>query len=181
MAPRSKVKQLPAAVLAWLESALVEGNFAGYEALEAELKKRGFQISRSAIHRHGQAMERRLAAVRASTDAARLIAEAAPDDADQRSAAVISLVQTDIFNVLLMLQEAETANPEERLLLMGKAAKGIADLSRASLSQKKHEQDIRRQVAAEAAEKVEKIAKRGGMSRETVEAIKAEILGVARA
>ncbi|WP_156302834.1 phage protein Gp27 family protein, partial [Methylogaea oryzae] len=114
-------------------------------------------------------------------DAARLIAEAAPDDADQRSAAVISLVQTDIFNVLLMLQEAETANPEERLLLMGKAAKGIADLSRASLSQKKHEQDIRRQVAAEAAEKVEKIAKRGGMSRETVEAIKAEILGVARA
>ncbi len=178
MAPRSKISALPKPVKDWLYNALIEGNFAGYELLEAELKKLGFAISKSAIHRFGQNMERRLSAVRASTDAARMIAEAAPDDSDQRSAAVISLVQTDIFNVLLLLQEAEDAEPEARLKLMGTAARAIADLARSSISQKKWQVEVREKASA-AADAVEAIAKKGGLSAEALDTIRKGILGIA--
>src|SRR3990172_11487214 len=94
MGKRSKITQLPREVKAWLDQALIEGNFAGYQALEADLKSRGYDIGKSSIHRYGTHLERKLSAIKASTEAARQIAAAAPDDADQRSAAVISLIQT---------------------------------------------------------------------------------------
>lgn len=178
MPSRSKIARLPKAVKAWLVDALIEGNFSDYELLEAELKAQGYAIGKSAIHRFGQNMERRLEAVRASTDAARMIADAAPDDADQRSAAVISLVQTDIFNVLLSLQEVEGAAPEERLKVMGSAARAIADLSRASVTQKKWQAEVRTKAAA-AADAVVDLAKRGGLSAAALDTIRRDILGIA--
>jgi hypothetical protein len=178
MGQRSKVSKLPEAVLKWLNQTLVEGNFSGYELLETELKARGYDISKTAIHRHGQNLERRLAAVRASTEAARQIAEAAPDDADQRSAAVIGLVQTDIFNTLLLMQDAEGADAEGRLVVMGKAAKAIAELSRASVNQKKWQTEVKLKAMA-AADAVEAIAKKGGLSVQALETIRRDILGIA--
>jgi hypothetical protein len=55
-----------------------------------------------------------------------MIADAAPDDSDMRSAAVLSLVQTELFNALVALQEAdnEDADPADRIMLMAKAGKG---------------------------------------------------------
>lgn len=179
MAKRSKIVGLPEEVRRWLDAALVEGNFSGYELLESELKGRGYDIGKSAIHRYGQNMERRLAAVRASTEAARQIAEAAPDDADQRSAAIISLVQTDIFNVLLLMQEAEGAAPEERLKIMGRAAKSIAELSRASVNQKKWQSEIRDKISVKMAA-LEGEAKTGktGFDLETLRRVRAELYGI---
>ena len=60
MAKRSTVKTLPKAVKEWLDAALIEQDFSGYQTLEAELKARGYDISKSAVHRYGQALERRL-------------------------------------------------------------------------------------------------------------------------
>ena len=67
-----------------------------------------------------------------------MIADAAPDDSDMRSSAVLSLVQTELFNALIALQESENpdANPADRIMLMAKAGKGIAELSKASVNQK---------------------------------------------
>lgn len=179
MAKRSKIAGLPPEVKTWLNAALVEGNFSGYEALEQMLTERGFTISKSSIHRYGQKLESKLAAVRASTEAARAIAEAAPDDADLRSAAAISLVQTEIFNVMVALQEAdEESNPEERLKLMAKAAKPLAELSRASVNQKKWEGEVRARTAL-AADTAERIAKKGGLSAASVAEIRRSILGIA--
>lgn len=179
MGQRSKVSKLPKVVLDWLNQTLVEGNFSGYELLESELKARGYDISKTAIHRHGQNLERRLAAVRASTEAARQIADAAPDDADQRSEAVISLVQTDIFNTLVMLQEvAEEEDMTKRLTVMGKAAKAIAELSRASVNNKKWQAEVKAKAML-AADAVEAVAKKGGLSEQALETIRRDILGIA--
>ena len=178
MPKRSKVSTLPADVRQWLDRALVEGNFSDYQLLEMTLADKGFTIGKSSLHRYGQQLESRLAAVRASTEAARAVAEAAPDDADLRSAAVMSLVQTDIFNVMVMLQEVETAEPEERLKLMAKAAKAIAELSRASVNQKKWETVVRERVKS-AADAAERIAKKGGLSASSVAEIRKSILGIA--
>lgn len=178
MAPRSKISTLPPDARSWLDKALAAGNFSGYEELEKLLAERGFTIGKSSIHRYGQQLENKLAAVRASTDAARAIADAAPDDADLRSAAAMSLVQTEIFNVMVALQEANTADPEARLKLMAKAAKPLAELSRASVNQKKWEAEVRTKLQA-AADAAERIAKKGGLSAKSAAEIRKMILGVA--
>ena len=179
MVKRSKIAGLPADVKTWLNAALVDGNFSGYEELEKLLAEKGFTIGKSSIHRYGQQLENKLAAVRASTEAARAIADAAPDDADLRSAAAMSLVQTEIFNVMVALQEAgEESNPEDRLKLMAKAAKPLAELSRASVNQKKWEAEVNNKVKA-AADAAERIAKKGGLSASSVAEIRKSILGIA--
>jgi len=184
MPKRPAIEALPPAVKKWLDQALAEGNFSGYESLEAELKERGFQIGKSSIHRYGQKLERKLAAIKASTQAATAIAEAAPDDADLRSAAVISLVQTEVFDVLVALQEAETLeDPVDRVKLLGRVAKSIAELSRASVNQKKFqatvEARIREEERIKAAETVTASAKAAGVSSETIAIIRRDVLGMA--
>ena len=181
MAPRDKITRLPKAVRDWLDKALIEGNFSGYEALAAHLQGMGYDISKSGLHRHGQKIQRRMAAVKASTEAARLITEAAADDTDSRSEAVIALVQTELFESIVNLQEATEKDvpPQERIALLSKAAKNIATLARASVNQKKFRKEA--QAKAEvAAAKAEKIAIKGGLSVEAVNEIRREILGIAQ-
>lgn len=178
MGQRSKITQLPPAVRDWLDRALAEKNFSGYEQLEQELARRGYSIGKSSIHRYGANLERKLSAIKASTEAARMIAASAPDDADQRSAAVISLIQTEVFDVLVALQDLADADPMKRAKLLSTVARNVATLSRASVNQKKHELEIRGKTQA-AADRVARLAKKGGLSGATVDSIKREILGIA--
>lgn len=163
MTKRSKIVALAPSVKAWLDRALVEGNFSGYEVLEAELKTRGYAIGKSSIHRYGTNLERRLSAIKASTQAAAAIAAAAPDDAALQSAAVISLIQTEVFDTLVNVAEAQDMDPLERMNVLSKVAKNIATLTRASVGQKKHELDVRDKLAAHLG-KIETEAKKGGLS-----------------
>lgn len=179
MPPRSKIGKLPEAVRRWLDTQLSENNFGGLELIAAELKARGYDISKSSVHRYSADLERKLAAIKASTQAAAAIAEAAPDDADLRSAAVISLVQTEVFDLLVKIQEAdEETDSGERLKLLSRAAKSIAELSRASVNQKKWLVSVR-EKAAVAADSVEAIAKKGGLSADALNTIRRDILGIA--
>lgn len=179
MPPRSKIAVLPEDIRAELDRRLMAAAFGDYYALEDWLADKGFAISKSAIHKYGQELERKLEAVRASTQAAAALADAAPDDADLRSAAVMSLVQTDIFNVLVRLQEAgDETDPQERLKVLGRAAEGIATLSRASVAQKKWHAEVKAKVAS-AADVASKIARKGGLSAESVAEIRRQILGIA--
>lgn len=180
MPKRSKIAELPSEVRAWLDKALVDGNFSAYEALSARLKDRGYQISKSAVHRHGEALERRLAAIRASTEAAKIIAESADDSEDAKSEALIAITQHELFESLNSLQEAVTADDaQERIALVSKAAKGISELVRASISRKKFAAQVRRDTLSEAAIAAEKSAKARGLSVDMIDVIKREILGLA--
>ena len=179
MARESSIDQLSNDDKAWLDKRFMDQGFCGYEEIAAILQERGYDISKSSVHRYGQKVEQKLAAVQASTQAAMMIAEAAPDDSDMRSSAVLSLVQTELFNALVALQEAdnEDADPADRIMLMAKAGKGIAEIAKASVNQKKWESEVKERVKA-AAKAVEKIVKKGGMSKDTVDEVKKEILGI---
>lgn len=180
---RGKIEGLPDEVRHWLERALTESNFSGYEALESMLAERGFSISKSAIHRYGQKIERRFAAIKASTEAARILTEGAADDQDARSEAVIALVQTEMFESIVNLQEAEDEDldPADRIALLSKAAKNIATLARASVNQKKFrlevQEETRRQLLSEQSKQLEVLQKKGGVTAETQAAIR-EALGI---
>lgn len=181
MARRSRIETMPEEVRRWLERALMESNFSGYEQLAALARDKGFVLSKSAIHRYGQKIERRFAAIKASTEAARMLTEGAADDQDARSEAVIALVQTELFESIVNLQEAGEGgiSDADRITLLSKAAKNIATLARASVALKKFQQEVRERVKT-AAEAVNKLAKKGGVSEATLKMIEEEVLGIAR-
>lgn len=178
MGRKSAISTLPAHVRQWLERALTDSGFSGFVALEEALREQGYSISKSAIHRYGQKIEKRYSAIKASTEAARMLTEGASDDQDARSEAVIALVQTELFESIINLQEAEEqSNPSERIALLSTAAKNIATLARASVNQKRFRLEVQERVRA-AAQAVEKIATKGGLSAESVDIMRREILGI---
>lgn len=180
MPPRNKVASLTPELRAEIERLLIQSGFSGYAELEQQiLDAHGVAIGKSTLHRYGSKLQRKLDAIRASTEAARLIAEAAPDDADQRSAAVISLVQSNMFDALVNLQDAEEddIDPGERIKLLGQAARAMAEASRASIGQKKWAEEVRGK-AESAAKAVAAIAKKGGLTADSIAAIRQQIMGI---
>lgn len=175
MPPRDKISQLPADIRAAIDRLLIDSGFSGYDALEQiVLDAHGVQIGKSTLNRYGIKLQRRLDAIRASTEAARAIAEAAPDEADHRSAAVISLVQSSLFEAMLALEEAEDADPTERVKLLASAGRAIAETSRASQGQKKWAQEQRAKLDALEAE-----AGRGSkrLDADTLKAVREALYG----
>ena len=169
MLARSKVAALPPEVKAWLDRALAENNFSDYELLAEELKARGYAISKSALHRYGQAFETRLSALKMASEQARAVVAAAPDEEGAVNEALMRLVQEHLFK-LLMAEEGEFDLP--------KVARAVAELGRATVTQKKWQAEVRARAEAAAAA-VEKIAKKGGLSAESVDQLRREILGIA--
>lgn len=164
-----------------LDDKLTTNGFHSYVELTEWLNELGYEIGKSSLHRYGQKLERKLSAIKASTQASLMIAEAIPDDGDARSQAVLSLVQTEIFNALVALQDLEdddSIDPVKRLSMITKAGKGISEIVKASILQKQHAIDVR-EKAEQTAKEVEIIAKTGGLSDETANLIRAKILGIA--
>lgn len=180
MAKRSTISTLPRDVLAAFERRLAENGFANYTELTEWLHGQGYEVSRSAVHRYGQKVERRFAAIKSSTEAARLIAEGAADEGDTRSEAVMAMVQTYLFDALVEIGEAdgESLSATEKFGMMAGASKNIAALVGASARLKEYQGKVKARVAS-AAEDVAKQAKKGGLSDEAAEAIRKKVLGIA--
>lgn len=170
MPPRSKIKQLPAAVKDWLDRSLIEGNFSGYELLEAELKARGFDIGKSAIHRYGQEFEDKLAAIRIATEQARAITDAIPDDAGAMNDALIRLVQQKAFDTLVKMEEGASIKDVGLM---------VARLSNASVKQKQWQAEARGKITAKMDE-LEGEAKtgKGKFDLETLRRVREELYGI---
>jgi len=184
MAKRSQVLNLPPEVKKWLDRALAEKNFSDYELLAAELKSRGFAISKSSVHRYGQTLENKLAAIKASTEAAQSIVDAAPDEGDARSEAILGLMQTEMFEAILKMEETEEMAPEQRVKILAGAMKSVSIMARASVNQKKWrtemEDKVREEERLKAAEAASKSAKAAGVSAETIEIIRRDVLGMSK-
>lgn len=172
MPKRSKVDALPKALKEWLDAELVKRGFADYEQLAAELKKQGSEVSKSSLHRYGSRFEERMAQLKVSTEQARAVVAASPDDEGAMNEALIRLTQDKLFGVLVDLEV------DPKSVNLNKLTRSIADLARSSISQKKWQAEVQAKATA-AAEAVASIARKGGLSEKSVKEIRAEILGVA--
>lgn len=172
MAARSKITQLPEAVRKELEQRLIAHNFANYDGLAEWLGEQGFEIHRSSVYRFGAQFEERVRALKASTDQARAIVEASPDDDGAMNEALMRLTQQMAFDLLMQLQ----VDPES--IEFPKLVRAIADMNRSSVTLKKYQSEVRERVAT-AAKNLGDVAKRRGMSKEAVDEIRREILGIA--
>ena len=172
MGKKSTVETLPKEVKEWLDRALVESNFSGYKLLAEAMKARGYEISKSAIHRYGQDFEDRLKTLKMVTEQARAVVQAAPDEDGAVNDALVRLTQEKLFGVLMEIEvDPETVD-------LAKLAKAVAELGKASVMQKRWLSEVRAKAEAAAAN-VEKIAKKGGLSSASVEQLRREILGIA--
>ena len=191
MGRKSTISRLPQDVKSYVEGKLAEGRLT-LDELISDLRGRfpsqaqaGDLPSRAAVHRYGQKLERRLSAIRASTEAAKIIQAQAGDNNDARSEALTALIQTELFEAILNLQEED--DPEkpmdagERVGMLSAAAKNIATLTRSSVNlkqfQAKVEEDTRRKVLEEQRAKLDAMGNKGGVTEDTKKAIR-EALGI---
>jgi DNA-binding transcriptional regulator YiaG len=91
-------------------------------------------------------------------------------------------MQAGLFDALLEMNAAnDEMDPGARFAMLGKAARGISQLTRASIAQKKHSNEVRAKLDAakrKAADQVEAVAKKAGLSEEDFGLIRAQILGI---
>lgn len=186
MPPRGKIAQLPEDLRAWLRTAIVERGFGDILALTDELNalcKEGgvaITIGKSAVGEESKRIKRAQESIRATTEAAKLIAESAPDEADDRSAAAMAIVQSEVFELLLQIRESEDMpDPVARLDVMNEAALGLSRLSRSRVNQSRWKVEVEARTKA-AAEAVSKIAKKGGLTTAQQAEIRASILGIVK-
>lgn len=187
MVRKSSILSLRPEVKAHIESRLASGDMTLDELIE-DLHARFPEDtdalpSRSAVGRYGKNLSRRLDAIKASTEAARLIREHAGDEEDARSEALTAMVQTELFESILALQEAsdEETDQAERIGLLATAAKHIATLTRSSVYLKKFqveaEERARRKLLAEQEQRLEEMRGADGMSEQLETRIRRILLG----
>ncbi|TXF11915.1 DUF3486 family protein [Pelomicrobium methylotrophicum] len=176
MARRSKVDKLPPELKAQLERLLADRSHDGYAALAAWLSEQGYTISKSSLHRYDEGrVQKVMEKVRATMEAARLMTAASPDEADEHSAAVIRMVQSQLFAAMMQVTEAEgEIDPETRMKLLTQAARAIAEASRASIGQKKWADEVRARLDA-IEQQAEKTGKR--LDAETLMRIREGLYG----
>ena len=185
MGRKSSIDRLDPEIKAYIQAMLASGSQT-LDELIADLQARypaaasaGDLPSRSAVGRYGQKLERRLSAIRASTEAAKLIQQHAGDDKDARSEALTAMVQTELFEAILMLQEAdeqgedgEKIDHEKRVEVLSKAAKNIATLTRSSINlkefQAKVEEAARRKLLEEQQAKAQELTRAGVPAQEVL-------------
>ena len=112
-----------------------------------------------------------------------MIQAQAGDDKDARSEALTALVQTELFEAILALQEADApeANAEDRVAMLSSAAKNIATLTRSSVNLKKFqaetEEAARKKLLEEQRAALEAMPNKGGVTADTKAKIR-EALGI---
>lgn len=168
MAPRSSVLDLPPELKEELDRRLVKGGFSGYLALSEWLADGGFDISKSSVHRYGQDFEARVGTLRLVTEQCRAIIEESPDDQGMVNEALIRLTQERVFNLMMDLELKLSAKD------LAGITRAVANISRASVSQKRLMNEYRERVADTAVE----AAIQKGLSKENANFLRAEILGV---
>lgn len=190
MGRKSTIARLPEEVKSYITAMMATGAQT-LDELIADLQERFPAAasakalpSRSALGRYGQNLERRLSAIRASTEAAKMISAQAGDDKDARSEALTALVQTELFEAILMLQEAGEAQDGEmdiveRVGMLSNAAKNVATLTRSSVNLKKFQAEVeeatRKKLLAEQAAKLAAMPTKGGVTEDTKQAIRAAL------
>lgn len=183
MARRSKVSGLPTEVLDDLNTQLVQRGFCDYEALSDWLKSLGFDISKSALHRHGSELEAEFAEAMADARRTRALAKAAREDSDEDDGAMLSaassIMQDSLLRVSLKLKNSgdDAASTAKSLSLVSRA---FADVGRFDIARQKWQTEVRAKVNAKLANLEQQAAGggRAGYDLATLKRVREEIYGL---
>ncbi len=178
MPKRSAISLLPEAIREELNRRLVENSFGGYEGIAQWLQEIGYQIGKSAVHRHGSQLEADFEEAMADVRRTRALARAVKADGDEGEvlAATSGILQEQLLRVSIALRTVD-ADPAEAAKSISMVARAHSDVGRLQVALSKWQDELRGKCQA-AADACEQAARRGGLTVDTVELIRREILGI---
>lgn len=167
----SKMDTMPDELRSALNAKIKANGFGGYRELAEWLEGEGFAIGKTSLAKYGKSFKDRLERLRDATQQAKFLAQEFPDDDGSMNDAILRNYQAMVFTAM----EDMEINPAS--LDPNKLGRVIADISRASVSQKKLAKEIRDEVRLEAANDAASAATAQGLGKETVAFIRAKVLG----
>ena len=178
MAPRSSVSQLPEDVRDDLNRRLVASNFSGYEGMAKWLHEQGFEISKSALHRHGSALEADFEEAMADVRRTRALARAVKTEGDEGEvlAATSGILQEQLLRISIALRTADS-DPAEAAKSISMVARAHSDVGRLQVALSKWQEELKAKCQA-AAEQVRGIGERAQLSPEVLAEITERIYGL---
>lgn len=155
MGRASKIKALPPDVLEELNRRLISSGFSGYEDLAAWLKENGFDISKSAVGRHGSALEAEFEEAMADARRTRALAKAARQAGDENDnsllAAATEIMQDNLLRVSLKLKNSEEDDPGAEAKTLSLVARAFSQVGRLDIARQKWQAELATRMAADAA------------------------------
>ena len=186
-----KIKRMSRELKEKLDSMLSAGEVKTSMQLKEWLGKNGFEISHRCIDDYRRKFERSLEAVRLATEQARLVCKQTSGDNDEMQGALMRLVQTRLFEVLVAANTRETRRnriaaqqgsgdvaPTQRVTPVNitALARCVSGLARAETEHRKTIEHMRAGVAV--AEKKLEEARVKGLSKNAADQIKAVLLEI---
>lgn len=179
----SSIDRLPESVREAIGKLRLQGR--SIDEILAHLATMDVEVSRSALGRHVKGLAALTERMRNSRNMATALVEqfgAEPDNKLQRLN--LELMHSIVMQTITASADDEdgeaspvTFTPQEAMFL----AKALKELASAQKVDSDRAIIVRRELAKEAAKAVDKVAKReGGLTKDTVDKIKAEILGIAQ-
>ncbi|ELR65861.1 hypothetical protein C942_00948 [Photobacterium marinum] len=182
---RSKIDLLPPDVKKLLDELLRDGRNSQQDVLEAihdYIDQQGLpdiiKPSRSGLNRYATRMEaigKDLRDVREVSQA--LVGQLGDKPTGEVSRLILEIGRTQLFKA--MMQASEDPEAEVNIGMIKDAMLAAQRLESAAMQSHKREKEIRKAFADEAAAAAESVAKKAGLTSETVSNIKKEILGIA--
>jgi hypothetical protein len=176
-----KIKRMPRDLKAQLDKFLSEGTMHTSLQLCKWLADNKFEISHRCIDDYRHKFERQLDSVRLATEQARIVCEQFKGDDAQMQSALMRLVQTRLFEILVVAKEKETSrkqrtSPTVAAVNVAALARCVSGLVKAETEHRRLVEHMRAGVAA-AEQKVEE-ARAKGLSKDAAQQIKAVLMEI---
>ncbi|MCG6405263.1 DUF3486 family protein [Vibrio fluvialis] len=186
---KSKVDLLPEDIRTTLNVFIRSGNMTQKDILEAVnqmIDDAGLgddaKLSRTGFNRYAKRMEEMGQRLRQSREVAEVWVSKLGDAPTSDVGKLLQeFVRTMAFETSMKMMEAAEGEEGEVISpkALGQLALVVQRIETAAMSSMKREKEIRAAYAAEAAEKTEAVAKKAGLTADTVKMLKAELLGIA--
>lgn len=182
MVRRSSIKTLPPEILESVNRALTEGERT-IDEVTAHLEELGHPRSRSAVGRHAKNLSdvaERLKRSREMSQA--LVKEIGPEVASGKTGRLlVEILQSICFDHLLVKADDKKSDLESQdFFFLAKALKEMASAQKIDVDRElKIRSEVARETAKKAAEVAETVGNQAGLTKETINKFRGQILGVA--
>lgn len=181
---KSKVDLLPKDIRDTLNAFIRSGDMQQKDILEAinqMIDEAGLgddaKLSRSGFNRHAQKVEAIATKIRESREVAEVIVSKLGDGPESKLGELLQeTIRHLAFNVSMKMVKGEEAIDTKVLNQLALLSNRV---EQAAMTSMKREKEIRKAFAEEMADKTEQVAKKAGLTSETVKMLKAELLGIA--
>jgi hypothetical protein len=159
MPPRSPLDTLPESVLTELNQRLIANGFSGYVGLAEWLTEQGYQIRKSAVHRHGSAlqasMEKSINRVRERMEIAKALKGASDED---KAALMEANEMVAMDQIMDMFEDVGGWDEADRVKAVPKLVRAIADLNRSAITSAKWKKEFEEALHAARLDVLKKMA-----------------------